>query len=61
VFTEDREMAAWFLLDLSPSVDFGSATSQAQVSAGFVATLARLLTRHGNRVGACCTARGSTP
>ena len=24
VFTEDREMAAWFLLDLSPSVDFGS-------------------------------------
>ena len=24
VFTEDREMAAWFLMDLSPSVDFGS-------------------------------------
>src|SRR5690606_1289155 len=24
VFTEDREMSAWFLLDLSPSVDFGS-------------------------------------
>src|SRR4051812_15873825 len=24
VFTEDREMAAWFLVDLSPSVDFGS-------------------------------------
>ncbi|HEY8359683.1 MAG TPA: DUF58 domain-containing protein, partial [Ramlibacter sp.] len=24
VFTEDREMAAWFLLDLSPSIDFGS-------------------------------------
>src|SRR5207244_9183117 len=23
-FTEDREMAAWFLVDLSPSVDFGS-------------------------------------
>ncbi len=23
VFTEDREMSAWFLLDLSPSVDFG--------------------------------------
>src|SRR5215218_2970770 len=22
VFTEDREMAAWFLLDLSPSTDF---------------------------------------
>ena len=24
VFTEDRDMATWFLLDLSPSVDFGS-------------------------------------
>ncbi|MDB5912938.1 MAG: hypothetical protein JWP22_1613, partial [Ramlibacter sp.] len=24
VFTEDREMSAWFLLDLSASVDFGS-------------------------------------
>ncbi len=53
VFTEDREMAAWFLLDLSPSVDFGSGTQKKQqVSADFVAVLARLLTRHGNRVGA---------
>jgi uncharacterized protein (DUF58 family) len=53
VFTEDREMAAWFLLDLSPSVDFGSGDSaKRQVSAEFVAVLARMLTRHGNRVGA---------
>ncbi|MFT3719963.1 DUF58 domain-containing protein [Pseudorhodoferax sp.] len=53
VFTEDREMAAWFLLDLSPSVDFGSgAQPKREVSAAFVAVLARLLTRHGNRVGA---------
>jgi uncharacterized protein (DUF58 family) len=53
VFTEDREMAAWFLLDLSPSVDFGSGPQRKrQVSAEFVAVLARLLTRHGNRVGA---------
>ncbi|MDO5693897.1 MAG: DUF58 domain-containing protein [Pseudomonadota bacterium] len=53
VFSEDREMAAWFLLDLSPSVDFGSGThAKRQVSARFVAVLARLLTRHGNRVGA---------
>ncbi|MCJ0765292.1 DUF58 domain-containing protein [Variovorax terrae] len=53
VFTEDREMAAWFLLDLSPSVDFGSGQQRKrQVSAEFVAVLARLLTRHGNRVGA---------
>ncbi|WP_137894324.1 DUF58 domain-containing protein [Ramlibacter sp. 2FC] len=53
VYTEDREMTAWFLLDLSPSVDFGSgASAKREVSAGFVAVLARLLTRHGNRVGA---------
>ena len=53
VFTEDREMAAWFLLDLSPSVDFGSGEQRKrEVSASFVAVVARLLTRHGNRVGA---------
>lgn len=53
VFTEDREMAAWFLMDLSPSVDFGSGIQRKRdVSAEFVAVLARLLTRHGNRVGA---------
>ena len=53
VFTEDREMSAWFLLDLSPSIDFGSGELRKRnVSAEFVAVLARLLTRHGNRVGA---------
>ena len=52
-FTEDRELTGWFLLDLSGSVDFGSAgRSKRAVSEGFVAALARLLTRHGNRVGA---------
>ena len=53
VFTEDREMNTWFLLDLSPSMDFGSGEQRKrQVSAEFVAVLARMLTRHGNRVGA---------
>src|SRR5215468_4750743 len=52
-YTEDREVTAWFLLDLSGSVDFGShERSKRQVSAEFVTVLARLLTRHGNRVGA---------
>jgi len=52
-FTEDRELNAWFLLDLSGSVDFGSQErTKRAVSAEFVAVLARLLTRHGNRVGA---------
>ena len=52
-FTEDRELNAWFLLDLSGSVDFGSSErTKRVVSAEFVAVLSRLLTRHGNRVGA---------
>ena len=60
VFTEDREMAAWFLLDLSPSIDFGSGEQRKQqVSAEFVATLARLLTGHGNRVGAMLYGTGN--
>jgi uncharacterized protein (DUF58 family) len=52
-YHEDREVTAWFLLDLSPSVDFGSGEVRKRtVSADFVAVLARILTRHGNKVGA---------
>ena len=52
-FNEDREVTAWFVLDLSPSVDFGSGDVRKRtMSAEFVGLLARLLTRHGNRVGA---------
>lgn len=52
-YVEDREITAWFLLDLSPSVDFGTVQNlKRTVLIDFVATLARLLTRHGNRVGA---------
>lgn len=52
-YNEEREITAWFLLDLSPSVDFGSAGAQKrEMLTEFVTVLARLLTRHGNRVGA---------
>ena len=51
-YTEDREVTAWFLLDLSPSVDFGAHVKKRSVAIDFVTVLARLLTRHGNRVGA---------
>jgi uncharacterized protein (DUF58 family) len=52
-FTEDREMSGWFLVDLSASVDFGSdASTKRTVAREFVGVLSRLLTRHGNRVGA---------
>ena len=50
---EDRDVTAWFLLDLSPSVNFGSRTvKKASLAAEFVTVLARLLTRRGNPVGA---------
>jgi uncharacterized protein (DUF58 family) len=53
VYTEDREMAAWFLLDLSPSVDFGSGEQRKRdVLMQFTAVLARLISGQGNRVGA---------
>ncbi|HLF27892.1 MAG TPA: DUF58 domain-containing protein [Anaerolineae bacterium] len=61
-YVEDREITAWFLLDLSPSVDFGAVQTQnlkRTVLIDFVATLARLLTRHGNRIGAIFANGGS--
>jgi len=51
-FTEDRELCAWFLLDLSPSVDFGSRQRKRSVSEAFVAVMASVVLRHGNRAGA---------
>lgn len=50
---EDREVTAWFLLDLSPSMDFGTVrTRKRDLLVELVGVLSRLLTRHGNRVGA---------
>ena len=51
-YHEDREVTAWFLLDLSPSIDFGSGVKKRSLSTEFIAVLARLLTRQGNRIGA---------
>ena len=52
-YLEDREITAHFLLDLSPSVDFGTTeTLKRDQLVDFVAVLARLLTRHGNKIGA---------
>jgi uncharacterized protein (DUF58 family) len=52
-YHEDREITAWFLLDMSPSVDFGTKDNEKRTMLiEFVSVLARLLTRPGNRVGA---------
>lgn len=52
-FYEERELTAWFLLDLSPSEDFGSQQVTKRSQAIELTTiLASVLGRHGNRVGA---------
>jgi uncharacterized protein (DUF58 family) len=52
-YIEDREITAWLLLDLSPSVDFGTANSRKRdVVVDFAGVITRLLMRHGNKVGA---------
>ena len=52
-YMEDREVTAWFLLDMSPSMAFGAVERHKEsVMVDFVGVLARLLTRNGNRVGA---------
>ena len=52
-FVEDRDITAWFLVDLSPSMGFGPVERPKQmVVIDLVITFARLLTRKGNRVGA---------
>ena len=53
VYNEERETSAWFLLDLTSSLDFGSGdVKKRAVAAELVGVLARMLARHGNRVGA---------
>jgi uncharacterized protein (DUF58 family) len=52
-YVEDREITAWFLVDLSPSMDFGTSRVEKRTALiDLIGTLGRLLTRHGNRVGA---------
>ncbi|NEX63525.1 DUF58 domain-containing protein [Noviherbaspirillum galbum] len=52
-FHEERELTAWFLLDLSGSEDFGSQQVSKRMQAIYLtAVLASVLNRHGNRFGA---------
>jgi uncharacterized protein (DUF58 family) len=52
-YREDREISVWFLIDLSPSVNFGSGSvRKSTLGTEFVGAMGRLLTGHGNRVGA---------
>ena len=52
-FMEEREITAWFVLDMSPSIDFESVSvSKRTVLAEFTTLVCRMLTSKGNRAGA---------
>jgi uncharacterized protein (DUF58 family) len=52
-YAEDRELTAWLLLDRSPSMGFGPVhRTKERVLCEVAATIAQLLVRGGNRVGA---------
>jgi len=52
-YLEDREITAWFLLDMSPSIEFESVSvSKRAVLVEFTALVCRLLAAKGNRTGA---------
>ena len=52
-YIEDREVTCWFLLDMSPSIDFESVSvSKRAVLTEFTALMCRFLARRGNRTGA---------
>ncbi|HWY63549.1 MAG TPA: DUF58 domain-containing protein [Rhizomicrobium sp.] len=52
-YLEDREINCWFLLDMSPSIEFESVSvSKRAVLLEFTALVCRLLSAKGNRTGA---------
>jgi uncharacterized protein (DUF58 family) len=52
-YTEDRDLTAWLVLDRSASMRYGAAAhGKDSVLNDLAICLARLLTQHGNRVGA---------
>lgn len=52
-YTQDRDLTAWFLVDVTGSMGVGAnALSKYETAIALVAALARMFSRHGNRVGA---------
>jgi uncharacterized protein (DUF58 family) len=58
-FDAERDLTAWFLLDLSASVDFGALRRKRELAEEFVGLMALVVTRHGNRAGAAFYGRGA--
>lgn len=51
-YLEERELTAWLLVDLSPSMAFGTRRHlKREVATEFAAVAAYIITRHGDKVG----------
>jgi uncharacterized protein (DUF58 family) len=60
-YVEDRDVTAWFLVDLTASMQFGSGEKRkADIVLETITLLARVMTKHGNRVGALIYRGGDT-
>ncbi|MBL7260493.1 DUF58 domain-containing protein [Paractinoplanes lichenicola] len=51
-YTEDRELTAWLVIDRSASMRFGQQKGKESTATELAASIARLIARGGNRVGA---------
>jgi len=51
-YTEDRELTAWLVIDRSASMRFGQGAGKESTATELAVSLARLISRGGNRVGA---------
>jgi len=57
----DRELETWLVVDLSPSMDFGTArTEKRELVLAAVTTVAHLTVRGGNRIGAVVSTGSQT-
>jgi uncharacterized protein (DUF58 family) len=52
-YREEKELTAWLLVDLSPSMDFGTVQQfKRQLAIDFAGVAAYIISRHGDKVGA---------
>ncbi len=52
-YREEKELTAWLLVDLSPSMEFGTIRQfKRQLAIEFAGVAAYIITRHGDKVGA---------
>jgi uncharacterized protein (DUF58 family) len=52
-YREEKELTAWLLVDLSPSMDFGTVQRfKRQLAIDFAGVAAYIIARHGDKVGA---------